>query len=95
MENSKIAKFALGEIVSTPAALRALDASGQSPDEFLDRHAGGDWGVVSKGDCHLNDEALRSGERLLSAYMLASGVKIWIITEAVRNSTCILLPSEY
>ncbi|MCE9529697.1 MAG: hypothetical protein K8T89_00935 [Planctomycetes bacterium] len=95
MENSKIAKFALGQVVSTPSALRALEASGQSAAEFLDRHAAGDWGVVCEGDWQLNDEALQSGERLLSAYLLASGVKLWIITEAGRSSTCLLLPSEY
>jgi hypothetical protein len=88
-------KFSLGSLVATPAALEALAASGQSPAEFLSRHAAGDWGEVSVGDARLNDAAVRDGERVLSAYRTAEGVKLWIITEADRSSTCILLPEEY
>jgi hypothetical protein len=88
-------KFALGSLVATPAALEALATSGQSPAEFLSRHAAGDWGDVSAGDARLNDAAVRDGERVLSAYRTAGGVKLWVITEADRSSTCILLPSEY
>lgn len=88
-------RFALGSLVITPAALAALAASGQSPAEFLDRHAAGDWGEVSKGDARLNDAAVKAGERILSAYRTKAGERIWIITEADRSSTCILLPDEY
>jgi hypothetical protein len=88
-------KFTFGALVATPGALEALAASGQSPNELLCRHAAGDWGDVSAGDARLNDAAVRDGERVLSAYRTAEGVKLWIITEADRSSTCILLPEEY
>jgi hypothetical protein len=88
-------KFTLGSLVATPAALEALARVGQSPAEFLSRHAAGDWGEVSKGDWKLNDAAVRDGERILSAYKTKAGERIWIITEADRSSTCILLPEEY
>jgi hypothetical protein len=55
----------------------------------------GDWGEVCAEDKRANDAALKLGERLLSAYTLSAGVKVWIITEADRSSTCILLPEEY
>ena len=88
-------KFPLGQLVATPGALQALQEAGQSPAFFLDKHISGDWGEVCAEDKRLNDEALVSGERLLSAYRTLRGVKIWIITEADRSSTCCLLPSEY
>ena len=87
--------FPLGKVVGTPGALRVLAANGRTPAEFLDRHARGDWGQVDAEDGRINDEALRSGDRLVSAYLLAGGERIWIITEADRLCTCILLPSEY
>jgi len=93
-------KFDLGQIVATPAALRALEESGQEPGFFLDRHVIGDWGEVNEEDKRLNDQALVDGSRLLSAYTALLGTKIWIITEAVgddgrRAATTILLPSQY
>jgi hypothetical protein len=88
-------KFSLGKIVATPGALRALEESGQTPEFFLDRHVQGDWGEVDAGDKALNDEALASGERLLSAYRTLRNVRLWIISEADRASTTILLPEEY
>ncbi len=88
-------KFPLGQLVGTPGALRALQEAGQSPAFFLDKHVSGDWGEVCAEDKRLNDEALVSGERLLSAYRTIRGVKLWIITEADRSSTCILRPEEY
>jgi hypothetical protein len=88
-------KFPLGQVVATPGALQALADSGQAPADFLDRHVQGDWGDVSKGDAKLNDEAVRCGERVLSAYKTLKGVKLWIVTEADRSSTCLLLPEEY
>lgn len=89
------ARFSLGQVVATPGALHALEAAGQAPLAFLSRHQQGDWGVVGKADAQANDDALRSGERLLSAYLLKDGVKIWVITEADRSATTILLPDEY
>ena len=92
----KSAKFDLGQVVATPGALEALECAGrQSPAEFLSRHVQGDWGEVDDEDKQANDDSLKTGARLLSAYHLADDTKIWIITEADRSSTCILLPSEY
>ncbi len=85
--------FELGRIVATPGALEVL-----APEEsqvLLRRHAAGNWGVVDAHDRRANNRALKDGTRLLSAYVAASGERIWIITEADRCSTCILLPSEY
>ena len=85
----------LGRIVSTPAALKVLEDAGQSPAEFLDRHSQGDWGEVDGDDWELNDQALEDGSRILSAYRTKANIRIWIITEADRSSTCLLLPDEY
>ena len=95
-----MSKFSLGQIVATPGALEALEQSGQTADFFLAKHASGDWGEVSNGDKKLNDEALVSGERLLSAYRTLRNERIWVLTEAAdeegsRLATTILLPSEY
>jgi hypothetical protein len=90
-----MSKFHLGQIVATPGALEALAESGQTPDFFLAKHSSKDWGEVGNGDKKLNDEALVNGERLLSAYRTLKNVRIWVITEADRSSTCLLLPEEY
>jgi hypothetical protein len=89
------ALFSLGQTVATPGALEALDASDQAPLTFLRRHVLGDWGEVCKEDGRANDRALRSGGRLFSAYRTTLGARLWVITEADRSSTCILLPEEY
>jgi hypothetical protein len=94
-------KFDLGQIVSTPGALESC-----SPEHLtvcLARHASGDWGVVCAEDAASNDEALKEGLRVLSAYPIdpAKPSKgwgentLWIITEADRSVTTFLLPSEY
>ena len=93
-------KFTLGQIVATPGAIEALQEGGQTPDFFLDRHASGDWGEVDAEDGKLNDEALKQGSRILSAYRTLKGKKLWVITEAVddqgqRAATTILLPEDY
>ncbi|MGO9110620.1 MAG: hypothetical protein ACLP9L_15470 [Thermoguttaceae bacterium] len=88
-------KFPLGRLVATPDALRALEKAGQSPAFFLEKHMSGDWGEVDDEDKCANDEALVNGDRVLSAYRTLRGVKIWIITEADRSSTCVLLPQNY
>ena len=88
--------FTLGIISATPGALDALEQAKQSPAEFVERrHQRGDWGEISDEDKAANEEALLCGARLLSAYTLRSGVKLWVITEADRSSTTLLLPSEY
>ncbi len=88
-------KFPLGQLVATPGALAALQANQQNPVEFVQRHALGDWGEVHADDWKENDFSLTHGYRLLSAYTLTDGTRIWIITEADRSATTILLPSEY
>ena len=90
-----IARFLLGQVVSTPGALDALLMAGQTPTVFLQRHLAGDWGDVDDDDRCENDRSVSNGCRLLSAYTLATGEKLWVITEADRSSTTILLPSEY
>jgi hypothetical protein len=87
--------FSLGQIVSTPGALEALQQAGQAPLVFLNRHVRGDWGDVCAEDAEANLQSLKDGSRLLSSYKTSKGVKLWIITEADRSSTCILLPEEY
>jgi hypothetical protein len=87
--------FSLGQTVATPGALEALEEAGQSPAVFLDRHVTGDWGDCDKEDAAANDRAVKEGSRVFSVYRTQKGVKIWVITEADRSSTCILLPDEY
>jgi hypothetical protein len=93
-------RFDIGRAVATPGALAAIQASGQTPGDFLDRHVSGDWGEVGKEDWDANDDALLDGGRILSAYKTLRGAKIWIITEAAddeenRAATTLLLPDEY
>ena len=89
--------FRLGRIVATPAALAALDAAGgwAGSAQLLRRHVAGDWGDVDDEDRAANDRALVEGARLLSAYVLATSERIWIITEADRSATTFLLPADY
>ena len=88
-------KFLLGQIVATPGALEAFEKTSQSPTEFLSRHAVGDWGDLCDEDMQTNEDALIDGGRTFSTYHLNDGTKIWVITEADRSSSCVLLPSEY
>lgn len=93
--NSPTPKFSLGRVVATAAALAALEAGGQTPQMFLRRHANGDWGELSAADIRANEDGLASGARLLSCYQTTAGARIWIITEADRSATTLLLPTEY
>lgn len=88
-------RFEPGQICATPGALEAMNQAEQSPMEFIGRHLYGDWGEVCADDRQANEEALEHGLRLLSAYRTKSGVKLWVITEADRSVTTVLLPSEY
>lgn len=88
-------RFPLGQTVATPAALDALNEAGQHGGEFLARHHAGDWGEVGDDDRRSNEQSLIDGERLLSVYTLASGVKLWVVTEADRSATTLLLPDDY
>jgi hypothetical protein len=87
--------ISLGQVVATPGALHAFASAEAEYLPYLMRHARGDWGEVCPDDARANDEASERDERLLSAYRLRGGTKVWIITEADRSSTCILLPEEY
>jgi hypothetical protein len=95
VEQKQAQLFPLGQIVATPGALEALEASHQSPAEFLARHARGDWGELSADDIAENEFSLKNGFRLLSSYATAIGQKIWVITEEDRSLTTVLLPDEY
>ena len=88
-------KFSLGLVVATPGALEALETAGQAPQELLARHAQCDWGDLVKDDIDANNHALEEGSRLFSAYNLNDGTRIWLITEADRSVTTLLLPREY
>ena len=91
----RIARFPLGQIVATPGALAALEEAGESPGTLLKRHVTGDWGEVDEHDRQENEFSVAHGFRLLSAYTVTNGTKLWIITEVDRSATTILLPSEY
>jgi len=88
-------KFSPGRVVATPGVLEALKASGDDPLAYLVRHLAGDWGELDESDIRENELSLENGWRILSAYTLSTGVRFWIITEADRTVTTLLLPSEY
>lgn len=88
-------RFPLGVLVVTPPTLEAIDASGESPYKYLTMHCTGNWGKLCPEDWAINDDALKTGSRILSAYTRNSGVSIWIITEWDRSATTILLSSDY
>ena len=88
-------KFSLGQLVATSGALVALKEAEVSFWPYIRRHQEGDWGNVTREDAAENELSLREGFRLISAYSLPDGCKIWIITEADRSATTILLPEEY
>lgn len=87
--------FSLGQTATTPGALMALSSAGKTPHEYLERHQSGDWGELPKADQIENEISVREGYRIMSVYPLPTGIKIWVITEADRSSTTILLPEEY
>ncbi len=86
-------RFRLGQTVITRGALGTL--SGDDVATAMLRHARGDWGELVAEDRAANDRALEKGGRLVSAYRTARGTKFWIITEADRSVTTVLLPEEY
>jgi len=88
-----VAKFRLGHIVATPNALESI-----TQDDILTaigRHQSGDWGDVCAEDRQANDQALVQRTRILSVYHAANGTKFWLVTEADRSVTTVLLPEDY
>jgi hypothetical protein len=94
-------KFPLGRVYATPGALELLERSNQSPHALLSRHVRGDWGLVHPEDAAANEHAVRRGNRIVSSYSIGldasngNGGLIWIVTEADRSATTLLLPGEY
>jgi hypothetical protein len=87
--------FPAGQIVATPGALALLEHADISPFEFLSRHLRGDWGDLCQDDKTENELSLKQGFRLVSSYRVSEARTIWIITEADRSVTTLLLPDEY
>lgn len=88
-------KFSPGQIVATPGALAALASHGCTAAALLARHLAGDWGCIPPEDARANEQALASGNRILSAYVIGLKIRVWIVTEGDRSVTTLLMPSEY
>lgn len=88
-------RFPLGKLVATHGAIDMLKELQLSPFDFISRHWQGDWGDLCPADIEANNQALQNGTRLMSAYGVDGGRKLWIITEADRSATTLLLPEEY
>lgn len=87
--------FPFGQIVATPGALALLEKANKSPVEFLSRHLRGDWGDLCQEDKAENELSLKYGYRLMSSYPVSDTENLWVITEADRSVTTLLLPEEY
>ena len=87
--------FPLGQIVATPGALDLLDRAGTNGLDLVLRHQHGDWGSVPPEDAEENTYSVSNGCRILSSYFLTETERLWIITEADRSATTLLLPNEY
>lgn len=94
-EQRPIALFPLGQVVATPGALEALDRSAINAPDLIQRHQSGDWGNVPPGDAEENLRSVENGWRILSSYVISEDQNLWIITEADRSVTTLLLPEEY
>src|SRR5689334_13392301 len=86
-------EFPLGQLVITRAAAKELEP--REVSLAIARHSRGDWGEVVEADRKANEEALRNGSRLFSSYRDQYGAEFWIITEADRSATTVLLPDDY
>ena len=98
------ARFELGQLCNTSGAQEVLQRYQVNPFELIGRHVRGDWGDVCQEDAQTNEEALRVGARIFSVYVLPppagdnetlAPAKVWLITEADRSVTTLLLPEEY
>ena len=88
-----IAVVRLGRIIATPNALESISEA--DIQNAIQRHQAGDWGELSGEDRDANDKALNDGSRILSAYNAGNGTRLWIITEADRSVTTVLLREDY
>ena len=88
-------RFQLGRLFMTQGATEALEEAGQQPQEFINRHARLEQGELCDGDHKENLFSVGKPLRIFSAFMTSRGVKLWVITEADRSATTILLPDEY
>ena len=93
--SKSIPLFPLGQVVATPGALDALDRAAVNAADLLHRHQHGDWGNVPPEDAAENERSVLGGWRILSSYQVTEDIRIWIITEADRSVTTLLLPDEY
>jgi len=87
--------FPLGNLYATPGALAAIEEAGLNPLALISRHVRGEYGDLCASDKRSNKQAIKEGSRILSAYVIAEGVKVYVITEASRELTTVLLCDEY
>ena len=87
--------FPLGQIVATPGALELLSRHALLPMTFIERHVSGDGGCLCPEDVLENQRAVKNGSRVFSSYEIAGGERLWVVSEADRSVTTLLLPSEY
>jgi hypothetical protein len=95
IRDSNTPLFALGSVYATPGALAVLSEHGIDASVLILRHHTGDWSEMTNEDRHANQAALRHGARIFSAYAVGTQEKLWVITEADRSATTLLLPGEY
>ena len=95
VSNPDICLFPLGQIVATPGALDLLDRTATNAIELLQRHQSGDWGAMPPEDAEMNVDSIVSGCRIMSSYYLNDIERVWVITEADRSATTLLLPEDY
>ena len=90
-------RFQTGRLIATPAALATLLEHNITPLSLVTRHVSGDFGHISHDDRQANEHAIEHGGRILSSYQLetVSTLCVWVITEADRSSTCVLMPDDY
>lgn len=88
-------RFNLGHVVATPGSLEALREIGANPLALVERHHQGDWGDLGEDDKRENEFSVDKYLRIFSAYQLTDSLRVWVITEADRSATTVLLPSEY
>ncbi len=87
--------FPLGNLSATPGALAAIEEAGLNPLVLISRHVRGEYGDLCASERQSNKQTIKEGSRILSAYVIAEGVKIYVITEASRELTTVLLSDEY